>query len=181
VSEGKLCAVLQTEKQTLRTAAQNLADYYDFNRRGLKLLRLDDRYQLASRADYAQMVRSALETRKPQSLTPAALEVLAIVAYKQPVTKIYIEQVRGVDSTYTLSSLVDKGLVEDCGRLDVPGRPILYQTTEVFLRSFGLSSVNQLPALESFGEQDPQQMTLSELEESRNIEEMTEETTGKES
>ena len=107
VSEGKLCAVLQTEKQTLRTAAQNLADYYDFNRRGLKLLRLDDRYQLASRADYAQMVRSALETRKPQSLTPAALEVLAIVAYKQPVTKIYIEQVRGVDSTYTLSSLVD--------------------------------------------------------------------------
>ena len=181
VSEGKLCAVLQTEKQTLRTAAQNLADYYDFNRRGLKLLRLDDRYQLASRADYAQMVRSALETRKPQSLTPAALEVLAIVAYKQPVTKIYIEQVRGVDSTYTLSSLVDKGLVEDCGRLDVPGRPILYQTTEVFLRSFGLSSVNQLPALESFGEQDPQQMTLSELEESRNLEEMTEETTGKES
>ena len=181
VSEGKLCAVLQTEKQTLRTAAQNLADYYDFNRRGLKLLRLDDRYQLASRADYAQMVRSALETRKPQSLTPAALEVLAIVAYKQPVTKIYIEQVRGVDSTYTLSSLVDKGLVEDCGRLDVPGRPILYQTTEVFLRSFGLSSVNQLPALESFGEQDPQQMTLSELEENRNIEEMTEETTGKES
>ena len=181
VSEGKLCAVLQTEKQTLRTTAQNLADYYDFNRRGLKLLRLDDRYQLASRADYAQMVRSALETRKPQNLTPAALEVLAIVAYKQPVTKIYIEQVRGVDSTYTLSSLVDKGLVEDCGRLDVPGRPILYQTTEVFLRSFGLSSVNQLPALESFGEQDPQQMTLSELEESRNLEEMTEETTGKES
>lgn len=181
LSEGKLCAVLQTEKQALRTAAQNLSDYYDFNRRGLKLLRLDDRYQLASRADYAQMVRSALETRKPQNLTPAALEVLAIVAYKQPVTKIYIEQVRGVDSTYTLSSLVDKGLVEDCGRLDVPGRPILYQTTEVFLRSFGLSSVNQLPALESFGEQDHQQMTLSELEESQNIEEMTEETTGKES
>lgn len=181
VSEGKLCAVLQTEKQTLRAAAQNLADYYDFNLRGIKLLRLDDRYQLASRADYAQMVRSALETRKPQSLTPAALEVLAIVAYKQPVTKIYIEQVRGVDSTYTLSSLVDKGLVEDCGRLDVPGRPILYQTTEVFLRSFGLSSVSQLPALESFGEQDPQQMTLSELEENQSTEEVTEETAGKES
>ena len=86
LSEGKLCAVLQTEKQALRTAAQNLSDYYDFNRRGLKLLRLDDRYQLASRADYAQMVRSALETRKPQNLTPAALEVLAIVAYKQPFT-----------------------------------------------------------------------------------------------
>ncbi|MBR5536296.1 MAG: SMC-Scp complex subunit ScpB [Clostridia bacterium] len=165
VSEGKLCAVLDCDKQALRTAAQNLADYYDFNLRGIKLLKLDDRYQLASRADYAQAVRSTLETRKPQNLTPAALEVLAIVAYKQPVTKIYIEQVRGVDSAYTLSSLVDKGLVEDCGRLDVPGRPILYQTTETFLRAFGLSSVSQLPALESFGEPDPQQMTFRELEE----------------
>ncbi len=181
VSEGKLCAVLQTDKPTLRAAAANLADYYDFNRRGLKLLRLDDRYQLSSRADYAQMVRAALETRKPQNLTPAALEVLAIVAYKQPVTKIYIEQVRGVDSTYTLSSLVDKGLVEDCGRLDVPGRPILYQTTEAFLRSFGLSSVSQLPALESFGEQDPQQMTLSELEDAEWKAAAAEEESGEES
>ena len=165
VSEGKLCAVLDCDKQTLRTAAQNLADYYDFNLRGIKLLKLDDRYQLASRADYAQAVRNTLETRKPQNLTPAALEVLAIIAYKQPVTKIYIEQVRGVDSAYTLSSLVDKGLVEDCGRLDVPGRPILYQTTETFLRAFGLSSVSQLPALESFGDPDPQQLTFRELEE----------------
>ena len=181
VSEGKLCAVLQTDKATLRNAAQNLGDYYDFNRRGIKLLRLDDRYQLASRADYAQMVRNALETRKPQNLTPAALEVLAIIAYKQPVTKTYIEQVRGVVSAYTLSSLVDKGLVADCGRLDVPGRPILYQTTETFLRAFGLSSVSQLPALESFGEQDPQQMTLNELEERQDDGPKTAETAGKES
>ena len=181
VSEGKLCAVLQTDKATLRNAAQNLGDYYDFNRRGIKLLRLDDRYQLASRADDAQMVRYTLETRKPQNLTPAALEVLAIIAYKQPVTKTYIEQVRGVDSAYTLSSLVDKGLVADCGRLDVPGRPILYQTTETFLRTFGLSSVSQLPALESFGEQDPQQMTLNELEERLDDGPETVEDTGKES
>lgn len=181
VSEGKLCAVLQTDKATLRNAAQNLGDYYDFNRRGIKLLRLDDRYQLASRADYAQMVRNTLETRKPQNLTPAALEVLAIIAYKQPVTKTYIEQVRGVDSAYTLSSLVDKGLVADCGRLDVPGRPILYQTTETFLRAFGLSSVSQLPALESFGEQDPQQMTLNELEERLDDGPETAKDTGKES
>lgn len=181
VSEGKLCAVLQTDKATLRNAAQNLGDYYDFNRRGIKLLRLDDRYQLASRADYAQMVRNTLETRKPQNLTPSALEVLAIIAYKQPVTKTYIEQVRGVDSAYTLSSLVDKGLVADCGRLDVPGRPILYQTTETFLRAFGLSSVSQLPALESFGEQDPQQMTLNELEERQDDGPETAEDTGKES
>lgn len=165
VGENKLCAVLQTDKKTLREAAQSLANEYDFHRRGIKLLQLDDRYQLSSRADYASMVREVLETRRPQNLTPAALEVLAIVAYKQPVTKTFIEQVRGVDSTYTLGSLTDKGLVADCGRLDVPGRPILYRTTEAFLRAFGLNSVDQLPALESFGGQDPQQLTLQELAE----------------
>lgn len=165
VSEGKLCAVLQIDKGTLEEAARELADYYDFNRRGIRLLHLDDRYQLASRGEYASAVRGVLETRKPQNLTPSALEVLAIVAYKQPVTKTYIEQVRGVDSTYTVSSLAEKGLIEDCGRLDVPGRPILYRTTESFLRSFGLSSVSQLPSLDSFGEADNQQLMLSELEE----------------
>lgn len=165
VSEGKLCSVLQIDKGALEVAASELADYYDFNRRGIRLLHLDDRYQLASRGDYASAVRGVLETRKPQNLTPSALEVLAIVAYKQPVTKTYIEQVRGVDSTYTVNSLAEKGLIEDCGRLDVPGRPILYRTTESFLRSFGLSSVSQLPSLDSFGEEDNQQLMLSELEE----------------
>ena len=92
------------------------------------------------------------------------VEVLAIVAYKQPVTRAYIEQIRGVDSAYTVGSLTDKGLIEECGRLDVPGRPILYRTTESFLRSFGLSSVSQLPALESFGTEDSGQLTLSDLE-----------------
>ena len=147
VSEGKLCAVLQTDRETLREAAKHLSDSYDFDRRGICLLRLDDRYQLASRRDYAPAVRSALETRKPQTLTPAALEVLAIVAYRQPVTRAYIEQIRGVDSSYTVNSLVDKGLIQECGKLDVPGRPNLYRTTESFLRSFGLSSVQQLPSL----------------------------------
>lgn len=163
VSEGKLCAVLQIDKIALQEAAKSLADHYDFDRRGICLLRLDDRYQLASRRDYAAQVRAVLETRKPQSLTSAALEVLAVVAYKQPVTKAYIEQIRGVDSTYTIGSLVDKGLIEDCGRLDVPGRPILYRTTEVFLRSFGLNSLQQLPPLESFGPEDQQQLMLQEL------------------
>ena len=165
VSEGKLCSVLQIDKGALEVAASELADYYDFNRRGIRLLHLDDRYQLASRGDYASAVRGVLETRKPQNLTPSALEVLAIVAYKQPVTKTYIEQVRGVDSTYTVNSLAEKGLIEDCGRLDVPGRPILYRTTESFLRSFGLSSVSQRPSLDSFGDEDNQQLMLSELEE----------------
>ncbi len=163
VSEGKLCAVLQIDKIALQEAAKSLSDHYDFDRRGICLLHLDDRYQLASRRDYAAQVRAVLETRKPQSLTSAALEVLAVVAYKQPVTKAYIEQIRGVDSTYTIGSLVDKGLIEDCGRLDVPGRPILYRTTEVFLRSFGLNSIQQLPPLESFGQEDQQQLIMREL------------------
>lgn len=165
VSEAKLCSVLKIEHSELRESATRLADYYDFHRRGIRLLRLDDRYQLCSRADYAPQVRSALEARKPQSLTPSALEVLAITAYKQPVTKAYIEQVRGVDSTYTVSSLVEKDLIEDCGRLDVPGRPILYRTTERFLRSFGLSSLTQLPDLASLlGDDDGEQLTLELLD-----------------
>lgn len=165
VSEGKLCAVLEVERQALRDSATRLSDYYDYQRRGIRLLRLDDRYQLCSRADYAPQVRNALETRKPQSLTPSALEVLAIVAYKQPITKAYIEQVRGVDSSYTVSSLCEKGLIEDCGRLDVPGRPILYRTTERFLRSFGLSALSQLPDLASLaGEEDGEQLRLDLLE-----------------
>lgn len=163
VSEGKLCAVLQVDKAQLQQAAQRLADSYDYDRRGIRLLHLDDRYQLASRGDYAPSVRAVLETRKPPALSSSALEVLAIVAYKQPVTKAYIEQIRGVDSAYTVGSLVDKGLIEDCGRLDVPGRPILYRTTESFLRSFGLNSVSQLPDLDSFGTEDSGQLTLSDL------------------
>ena len=160
VSEGKLCAVLGVTREELREAARELADHYDFERRGIRLLRLDDRYQLCSRADYAPQVRAALETRRPQQLSQSALEVLAIVAYKQPTTKAYIEQVRGVDSSYTVGSLADKDLIEDCGRLDVPGRPILYRTTERFLRVFGLSALNQLPTLESLTGDDPEQLTL---------------------
>lgn len=158
VSESKLCSVLGVDKSTLREAAGELADYYDFERRGIRLLRLEDRYQLCSRADYAQQVRNALETRRPQQLTPSALEVLAIIAYKQPTTKAYIEQVRGVNSDYTVGSLVDKGMIEDCGRLDVPGRPILYRTTERFLRAFGLNELSQLPQIAALD--DSEQMAL---------------------
>ena len=94
-------------------------------------------------------------------LTQSALEVLAIIAYKQPVTKTYIEQVRGVDSGHTMVSLVDKGLIESCGKLDVPGRPLLYRTTEKFLRSFAISDIDQLPFIEGFGiEHGSEQLSL---------------------
>lgn len=160
VSDNKLCAVLGTDKQTLSNAARHLADEYDFSRRGIRLLTLENAYQLCSRADYAQQVRAVLETRKAPTLSSSALEVLAIIAYKQPITKTYIEQVRGVDSSGTVNTLQEKGLIVECGRLDVPGRPILYRTTDGFLRSFGLSSISDLPALSEALGQEMEQMSI---------------------
>ena len=160
VPAQKLCAVLGVDRPALAEAASRLADEYDFSRRGIRLLVLENAYQLCSRADYAEQVRAVLETRRAPSLSASALEVLAIVAYKQPVTKTYIEQVRGVDSSGTVNTLCDKGLIEDCERLDVPGRPILYRTTDGFLRSFGLSSIADLPALSEALGQEMEQMSL---------------------
>ena len=120
---------------------------------------------MVSSGEMADFVTKALETRKPPKLTSSQLETLTIIAYYQPATKAMVEQIRGVDSAYSVAALLNKKLIEESGRLNVPGRPILYQTTETFLRAFGLSSVSQLPALESFGEPDPQQMTFRELEE----------------
>jgi len=174
ISEDKLCAVLGIDKKELNEIATKLSDYYDYERRGIKLLKLDNRYQLCSRADYGREVRNALETRRRPTLTPSALEVLAIVAYKQPVTKAYIEQIRGVDSDYTVGSLVDKMLIEPCGRLDVPGRPILYRTTENFLRSFGMSSLGMLPKLSAMLENESEQLTISEIVDSEIVEESEE-------
>ena len=107
---------------------------------------LEDSLQLGSAPENADWVRRALDTRKPARLSPAALEVLAIAAYFQPVTRTYVEQIRGVDSSYTVSLLVDKGFLEPCGRLDAPGRPMQFRTTAAFLRVFGLESLEELPA-----------------------------------
>lgn len=112
---------------------------------GICLLRLEDELQLTTRAEYTEVVRKVLDMRRDTPLSSAAMEVLAVVAYRQPVTKSYVEQVRGVDCGGVLSSLATKGLVEERGRLDVPGRPILYGTTAAFLRCFGLTSLADLP------------------------------------
>ena len=109
--------------------------------------------------EYADYVRKTLESRKPARLSQPALEVLAIIAYYQPVTRAYVDQVRGVDSSYTVGLLLERDLIEESGRLAVPGRPILYRTTKTFLRSFGLSSLEELPELPS-GTQEGDQMTL---------------------
>ena len=145
---SRLCALLDKGEDEIMEAAQRLADGYSFERRGIRLLRLEDSLQLCSAPENGEYVRRALEARKPPRLSPAAMEVLTIVAYFQPVTRTYIEQIRGVDSSYTVGLLVDRELIEPCGRLDVPGRPTIYRTTPGFLRAFGLSSLDELPEQE---------------------------------
>ena len=145
---SRLCALLDKEEDEILEAAQRLADGYSFERRGIRLLRLEDSLQLCSAPENGEYVRRALEARKPPRLSAAAMEVLTLVAYFQPVTKTYIEQIRGVDSSYTVSLLGDRELIEPCGRLDVPGRPTIYRTTNGFLRAFGLSSLDDLPEQE---------------------------------
>lgn len=148
VSIKRLCALLDKTEEEIYDSAKRLADGYSFERRGIRLLQLEDSLQLCSAPENGEYVRLALESRKPPRLSPAAMEVLTMVAYFQPVTKTYIEQIRGVDSSYTVGLLTERELIEPCGRLDVPGRPLLYKTTAGFLRAFGLSSLEELPEIE---------------------------------
>lgn len=150
VSIDRLCEALELPRETVLEAAHELSSRYDFEQRGLMLRRIADKLQLCSRPMYAEAVRRVTETRKNASLSPAALEVLTIIAYRQPVTRAFIDQLRGVDSGGTLSSLAEKQMIEEAGRLEVPGRPILYRTTEHFLQAFALESLDDLPALPAF-------------------------------
>lgn len=147
VKQSRIAAVLGVDEATVSDAAGRMRDWYSFERRGIRLVVLDDSLQLCSSPEFAEQIRFALETRKAPQLSQPALEVLAIIAYFQPVTKAYIEQIRGVDSAYTVGLLSDRGLVEACGRLPAPGRPMLYRTTYAFLRTFGLESLRDLPEL----------------------------------
>ena len=147
----RLAAVLAAEPELISDAAASIADELSYNGRGIRLVRLDNMLQLCSAPEYADYIRAPLETRKPPKLTQAALEVLSVVAYFQPVTRAYIESVRGVDSSYTVSVLEERGLIESCGHLDAPGRPTLFRTTPNFLRTFGLSSLQELPELPEEG------------------------------
>ena len=144
---ARLSLVLDTDETELLQVADELAERYRREERGMRILRLDDKLQMCSAPEYAAFITKTLEHRKPPMLSPPALETLAIVAYFQPVTRAYVDKVRGVDSSYTVSVLTERGLIESCGRLDVPGRPSLYRTTDVFLRTMGLSSLEELPTL----------------------------------
>ena len=158
----RLCLGLEVDRPTLDAVAQRLMDKYSYERRGIRLLRLDTSYQLCSAPEFAPYIRKTLESRKPARLSQPALEVLAIIAYYQPVTRAYVDQVRGVDSAYTVGLLLERELIEEAGRLAVPGRPTLFRTTKNFLRSFGLSSLEELPELPD-ASKEGEQMTL-ELE-----------------
>ena len=151
---ARISLILEVPEEDVYSAAKSLSDEYSFNQRGIRLLRLENKLQLCSSPEYASVISKVLEQRKPPMLSQPALETLAVVAYFQPVTRAYIDQVRGVDSSYTVGVLIDRGLIERSGRLDVPGRPSLLKTTDVFLRTMGISDLSELPELPDISSND---------------------------
>ena len=154
IDASRLAMALETDVNEIIAAADALADAYAYERRGIRILKLEKGYQMVSSGEMADYITKALETRKPPKLSSSQLEALTIVAYYQPATKAMVEQIRGVDSSYSISALLNKKLIEEAGRLNVPGRPIQYRTTDAFLRTFGISSLEDLPPIDkiSFGE-----------------------------
>ena len=150
----RLAKLQGINRETLDQVVQRVNDLYQ--QTAFVILDLDQSYQMVTREEYAAVIREALEVKNNTPLSQAALEVLAIIAYYQPVTRAYVDQVRGVDSAYTVSQLADRDLIEPCGRLAVPGRPIQYRTTQTFLRSFGLSNLDELPELPNTTPEDGQ-------------------------
>lgn len=151
----KLSEVIGLSVSDIKTIVEHMAQSYNENDiRGINLLIFEDSCQFCTKTEYAPYIREALGIRRGGNLSASSLEVLAVVAYNQPVTRTYIDTVRGVDSSYAVNSLIDKGLIESCGRLDAPGRPVLYATSEKFLRVFGINSLSELPETESLGNSD---------------------------
>lgn len=174
VELSRLAMTLEADEKEIETAISALADELSFNRRGIRIIRLEKRWQMVSSGEMADYITKALETRKPPKLSSSQLEALTIVAYYQPATKAMVEQIRGVDSSYSISALMNKKLIEEAGRLNVPGRPILYRTTPDFLRTFGITSLEDLPVIEkiNFGEpiaeeengEESEQLTMDAVE-----------------
>ena len=159
VEASRLAYALETDQGEIIAAADDLANKMAYDRRGIRIIKLESGYQMVSSGEMADYVTKALETRKPPKLSASQLEALTIIAYYQPATKAMVEQIRGVDSAYSIGALLNKKLIEEAGRLNVPGRPIQYRTTPDFLRTFGLTSLEELPPIDkvSFGEPLPEQ------------------------
>ncbi len=156
VPAERIAEVIGVDLETTLLLIERLADNLIEDGRGVRIKRMDNRFQMCSDPEHGEQVRKALDMRKNVPLSQAALEILAIVAYNQPVTKAFVEQIRGVDCSGTISSLIVKGLVEEKGRLELPGRPLLYGTTAEFLRCLDIASLNGLPPLPSMAEQEEQ-------------------------
>ena len=154
VEVARLAQVLELDPKEIVQAADRLSDELAYERRGIRVLRLENGYQMVSSGEMADYITKALETRKPPKLSSSQLETLTVIAYYQPATKAMVEQIRGADSSYSVAALMNKKLIEEAGRLNVPGRPIQYKTTPDFLRTFGLSSLEELPPIDkiAFGE-----------------------------
>lgn len=171
VKAAKLAVVLDTDIEKVRAAVEELKEEYDTNKRGFNIIDILDGYQICSRPEYYAYIQEILGEQRNQPLSNAAMEALAIIAYKQPITRGQIERIRGVNSDGCVNRLYERGLVDEAGRLDAPGRPILYKTTDTFLRCFGLTSPKDLPPvnLDKLVQEEPpqgeQQSLLAEEEE----------------
>lgn len=177
ISIDKLADASQIDKDTTAKLVSQLERRYNVQGSGLRIIRLDNTFQIATRPETAPYVKAALDNYRQTPLSQAAMECLAIIAYNQPVTKGFVEQIRGIDSGSVVNTLVDRGLVEEAGRLELPGRPVAYRTNDTFLRCFGITSLADLPPLptsegqmsleemdqqeiDSFGEQLAEQVTV---------------------
>ncbi len=149
VKAAKLASVLETDIEEIKEAAELLKYQYDSELRGVQIIEIDDGYQICSRPEYYVYIQEILGEQRRQALSNAAMEALAIIAYKQPITRGQVEYVRGVNSDGAVNRLCERGLIEECGRLDAPGRPILYRTTQNFLRCFGLKTPKDLPVIDT--------------------------------
>ena len=143
----RLSQVFEVKPEQVEAAAEKLKERLSQTSSGVELLRLDNSYQLATKTDYADYIKKAFDLKRRVPLSAAAFEVLSVIAYNQPVTRSFVEQVRGVDCSGVITTLLEKELIEERGRLELPGRPLLYGTTKNFLRCFGLSDLSDLPPL----------------------------------
>lgn len=157
VKTDKLAEIADVKREEIIEAAKSLSAYYNDQRRGFAIIDIDDGYQICTRPEYYPYVQALAGMRRQQGLSVAALEVLSIVAYNQPITRSAIEYVRGVNSDGAVSRLIERGLIEERGRLDTPGKPILFGTTQEFLRTFGLKSLDDLPDISANVELEEQQ------------------------
>ena len=147
ISTSRIANSLGIEQMVVERLMMSIKDDLSEKDRGVTLLQIEDKWQLSTKSEFGEYVKTALDTGRNVPLSQAALEILAIIAYNQPITRSFIEQIRGVDPSSSMQKLMSKGLIEEAGRLDLPGKPISFKTTDVFLRTFGLSSIKNLPAL----------------------------------